>query len=221
MLEQRRGIDGVLHLQLEEAQRSERRVRGDSDALLLGILDQTRLGKVGVVLNLEGSGTDTRIPEEVHEQLGAEVANTDAASELLIHQRLHRRPGLLDGGVAEFDLAALRVPSRGVADSRVDVLQRNGEVHDVQVEVIDAPVSQLLAADGLDTVALVETIPQLGNNEEFLALDDALLDGAGDTLAAFDFVAVVWTAILDRSWKTSQQKVVTYRMRRQRDDILP
>ena len=204
VLEQRRGIDSILHFQLKEAQRSERRVRSDSDALLLGILDQTGLGKIGVVFNLEGSGTDARIPEEVHEQLGAEVANADAARELLVDQRLHRCPGLLDGSVAEFDLAALRVPSRWVADSRVNVLQGNGKVHDVQVEVFDAPVSQLLAADGLDAVALVETVPQLGNNEEILALDDALLDGAGDTLATFNFVAVVWTTVLDCPRNPSQ-----------------
>jgi DNA-binding transcriptional LysR family regulator len=37
----------------------------------------------------------------------------------------------------------------------------------------------------------VEAVPQLGDNEEVLAPDNALLNGAGDSLSSFDFVAVV------------------------------
>jgi hypothetical protein len=37
----------------------------------------------------------------------------------------------------------------------------------------------------------VEAVPQLGNNEEILALDNSLLNGAGDSLASLDFVAIV------------------------------
>jgi hypothetical protein len=64
-------------------------------------------------------------------------------------------------------------------------------VHDVQIEVVDTPVGELLSGDGLDLVGFVEAVPELGDDEELLALDDALLNGAGYTLAGFDFVAVV------------------------------
>jgi hypothetical protein len=64
-------------------------------------------------------------------------------------------------------------------------------VHDVQIEVVDTPVGELLSGDGLDFVGFVEAVPELGDDEELLALDDALLNGAGYTLAGFDFVAVV------------------------------
>lgn len=65
-------------------------------------------------------------------------------------------------------------------------------MHDVQIEVVDAPVGELLAGDGLDLVGFVEAVPELGDDEELLALDDTLLNGAGYTLAGFDFVAVVY-----------------------------
>jgi hypothetical protein len=68
-------------------------------------------------------------------------------------------------------------------------------VHDVQVEVVDTQIGQLLASDGLDLLAVVEAVPQLGDEEEVLALDDALLDGTSDTLADLDLIAVVWKGI--------------------------
>jgi hypothetical protein len=36
-------------------------------------------------------------------------------------------------------------------------------VHDVQVEVVNAPVRQLPLADGLDSLAIVEGVPQLAD----------------------------------------------------------
>jgi hypothetical protein len=68
-------------------------------------------------------------------------------------------------------------------------------VHDVQVEVVDTQIGQLLAGDGLDLLAVVEAVPQLGDEEEVLALDDTLLDGTSDTLADLDLIAVVWKGI--------------------------
>lgn len=70
-------------------------------------------------------------------------------------------------------------------------------MHNVQVEVVDAPVSELLAANGLDAVAIVEAVPELGDDEELFALDETVFNGAGDALAGFDFVAIVWFACLD------------------------
>jgi hypothetical protein len=64
-------------------------------------------------------------------------------------------------------------------------------VHDVQVEVVNTPVGELLAADRSHTIAVVEAVPQLGDDEELLALDNSLLDSAGNTLASFDLVTVV------------------------------
>lgn len=64
-------------------------------------------------------------------------------------------------------------------------------MHDVQVEVVDSPIGELLAADGLNLLAVVEGVPELGDEEEVFALDDAFLDGSSDSFAGFLLVAVV------------------------------
>lgn len=191
MLEQDRGLLRILHLQLEEALRTEGGISGHSNALLLGIFNESRLRQVRVVLDLEGSRADARIAQQVHDQLDTEVADANAAGEALVDQRLHGRPCLLDRGIAEFQLFTVAGPAWRVSDGGVDIFQGNGEVDEVQVEVVDTPVRKLLAADGLDLVALVEGVPQLGNDEEILALHNAFLDGTGNTLASLNLIAVV------------------------------
>ena len=65
-------------------------------------------------------------------------------------------------------------------------------MHDVQVEVVDAPVCELLLGDRLDLVGVVEGVPELRDDEEIFALYETFLDGAGNTLAALGFVAIIW-----------------------------
>jgi len=69
-------------------------------------------------------------------------------------------------------------------------------VHDVQVEIVDSPVCKLLSADGLDGMGVVEGVPELGDEEEIGALYEAFFYGAGDALAGFGFIAVVWGWVL-------------------------
>lgn len=65
-------------------------------------------------------------------------------------------------------------------------------MHDEEVEVVDSPVCKLLLGDGLDAGAFVEGVPELGDEEEVFAFDEAVFDGAGYAFAGFFFVAVVW-----------------------------
>lgn len=115
MLEEQRSILSVLKVKLKEAQRTEGRVSSNSDAFLLGVVHQTGLGEVGVVFDLEGGGTDAGVAEQIHQQLGTEVADADAASQLLVNEGLHCAPGLVDGGVGELDLALGCGPAGRVA----------------------------------------------------------------------------------------------------------
>lgn len=62
---------------------------------------------------------------------------------------------------------------------------------EVEVKVVDAPVGELLFANGLDLFGVMEGVPELRDNEEFLSLYETLLDRTGNALARFDFVAVV------------------------------
>lgn len=42
---------------------------------------------------------------------------------------------------------------------------------DVEIKIINAPVGQLLSADWLYLLAVVERVPQLADEEELLTLD--------------------------------------------------
>ena len=97
----------------------------------------------------------------------------------------------MDGGIAGDDVLAVVGEAWRVAVRGVDVFEGDGEVHDVEVEVVNAPILQLLLADRCHTVMVVERVPQLGNKEEIRAFDDSVLDGPGDALAGFDLIAVV------------------------------
>lgn len=52
-------------------------------------------------------------------------------------------------------------------------------------------VFELLLANGLHTLFIVEGIPQLGDYEQLLALDESVLDGSCKALTGFFLVTVI------------------------------
>lgn len=162
--------------------------------MLLGELDQVRLDIVWVVLDLEGRGLDLGVCEEVEQKSARVVGNTNALGQTLCLDVFESPPCVLEASFAVDDLAVriVREPTGWVADLGSNILERNGEVDQVQVKVVNTPVLELLLDNGLDLLVVVEGLPKLGDNEELLALYKTLLDGAGNTLARLDFVAVVW-----------------------------
>lgn len=191
-LHQRLDLAGMLHVELLERGGAEGGVGSDGDTLVFGKTEKLVLDEVGVVLDLEGGRLDAGIAEQVIDELGLEVGDTDALGETGVNQLLHGGPGLLGGSLGGADLGlAVVVPAGGVADAGVDVLKGDGEVNQVEVEVVETPVGELLLDDGLNTVAIVESVPQLGDDEEVLTLDEAILDRTGNTLTALLLVAVV------------------------------
>lgn len=56
-------------------------------------------------------------------------------------------------------------------------------MNDVEVEVVDAPILELLFADGFDVLVVVEGIPEFGDEKEIFSLHYTFLDGACNTLA--------------------------------------
>jgi hypothetical protein len=193
VVHQRLRVRSSVHVGLDETSRTEGRVGGHVDALVLSHLDELNLLVVGVNLDLEGGGDDLGVAKEVEEKLGLEVGNTNALGQTLLDEALHGGPGLLSGGLGPLGLLAGGAPARRVADRGVDILEGDGEVDEEKIEVVDAPVSELAASNGLDLVTLVEGLPELGGDEEVLTLDEAVLDGASDTLTALLLVAVIYT----------------------------
>ncbi len=64
-------------------------------------------------------------------------------------------------------------------------------MHDVQVKVLQTPILQLLSDHRLDTLPVVEGVPELGNDEELFTLDETILDGSSDTLTGLDLISVI------------------------------
>jgi hypothetical protein len=64
-------------------------------------------------------------------------------------------------------------------------------VNQVKVNVSQTPGLVLRLSHSLGMLALVVVVPQLGRDEDVLALDEALGDGALDALACLLFVLVV------------------------------
>lgn len=171
--------------------RNIRRVGGDGNTLLLAESEELLLDEVGVVLNLKSGGADAAVTEEIHQQSTLEVGNTNALGEALVNDGLEALPGLLDGGLGLLDGTVGHVPAGGVRDGRVDVFESDGEVDEEEIEVLKAPPFELLADNGLDVLLVVEGVPELGDDEELLTLDETLINGALHTLAALLLITVV------------------------------
>lgn len=155
-------------------------------------VDQRLLSKVWVVLDLEGGGQNTSVAEKVEDQSSVVVADTNALGKALVNELLHGLPCVGKSSLAGGDvLATLVLPAGRVADGGVDVLQGNWEVDNEEVKVVDAPVLELLVADRLDALLVVEGVPELGDDEKLLTLDKTVLDGAGNTLTALLLIAVI------------------------------
>ena len=161
------------------------------DAERLGEVHERLLGKVWVVLDLESLWESLGVASEVHDGLTVVVGDTNALGQTLLVELLHGLPGSGKRGLGLSDLAVLVVPAWWVADRWVNVLQGDWEVDNVEVKVVDTPVLELLLADWLDALVVVERVPKLGDNEQLLTLDNSLLDGAGDTLTRLLLVTIV------------------------------
>lgn len=66
---------------------------------------------------------------------------------------------------------------------------------EVEVEVLEPPVGQTLAARGLDVLSSVVRVPKLGDDEQVLAFDKALGDGTRDAGTTLLLVGVVGRAV--------------------------
>jgi hypothetical protein len=81
-----------------------------------------------VVLDLESSGIDAGIVQEIENGDAVEVRDADGAAETDIDETFHCGPGLLNGGVGLNGVRSFNAgvePARWVAHWWIDVLQGN------------------------------------------------------------------------------------------------
>ena len=131
------------HVELDVGQRAERREGGDRDVLLAAEAQEI-LGQVGVGLDLQHGGRDARVVHQVAKERDGVVADADLPHELARDERLHRVPGLLERHVrlAHDGRVALRIvhPLGRVARLERHVGERDREVHEVEIEVVETEV---------------------------------------------------------------------------------
>lgn len=69
-----------------------------------------------------------------------------------------RSPGLL----TKINLSVVGCPTRGIFVCGIDVFKRDGEMDEIQVKVVQAPVGKLLLCECIDLGMGVSTILALG-----------------------------------------------------------
>ncbi|CRK36460.1 hypothetical protein BN1708_007059 [Verticillium longisporum] len=153
---ERRHGGGARVAELEERLRAKGRVGRDGDARLARRGHELRLREVGVVLDLQDGGRDARVGQQVAEQLGVKVGHADRAQRpgadaRRVDEGLEGAPRVGEGHAGarvQPRLGGVGVPRGEARDGRVDPLRRDGEVDEVEVEVVEAPGAELLNGGG-------------------------------------------------------------------------
>jgi hypothetical protein len=162
---------------------AEGRVLGDVNTLLAAPLDEVGLEETGVALDLVGGGGDTGAVDEGLEVLLGVVGDTDSAGLLLVELG-HGLPCVDDRDAVEhLDVAVLE--GEQVLVDIAGLVESDGEVDEVQVEVLEAELSKAVIKGGSDVLGSVLRVPELGGDEDVLALDalaESSLEGVGNLL---------------------------------------
>ena len=163
---------------------AEGRVLGDVDALLAAPLDEVGLEQAGVALDLVGGGGDTGGVDQSLEVLLGVVGDTDGAGLLLVELG-HGGPGVDDGDAVEHLNITVVGEREQVLVDITCLVESDGEVDEVQVEVVEAELSKAVVKGGSDVLGSVLRVPELGGDEDVLTLDalaESSLEGVGNLL---------------------------------------
>jgi hypothetical protein len=162
---------------------AEGRVLGDVNTLLAAPLDEFGLEEAGVTLDLVGSGGDTSGVNQGLEVLLGVVGDTDGAGLLLV--KLGHGSPCVDNGNAVEHLDIIALEREQVLVDIACLVESDGEVDEVQVEVLEAELSKAVVKGGSDVLGSVLRVPELGGDEDVLtlnALAESSLEGVGNLL---------------------------------------
>ena len=162
---------------------AEGRVLSDVNTLLTHPLDEVGLEEARVALDLVGSGGDTSSVDQSLEVLLGVVGDTDSAGLLLVELG-HGLP-CVDNRDRVKHLDVIALEREEVLVNILLLVESNGEVDKVQVEVVEAELSEAVVESRGNIVGLVLRVPELGCDEEVLTLDalaESLLEGLSNLL---------------------------------------
>ena len=170
--------------------RAEGRVGGRDDLVLEAELDELGVGHEGVDLDLVDGGLDAGELEELLQALDGPVGNTDGPCLAGIDKILHGPPCWL-GVLGELLLDDVLAIGADLGHVVLVLLGGDGPVDEEEVDVVNLELVERVLQAPLDVLGLVQVVPDLGADEDVLALDVlVVLEELGKRLADLILVLV-------------------------------
>ena len=178
---------------------SKVRVSHHLGAGLLDVSQESVLYTEGVQLNLEDSGLDGAILEDFGEGLEDEVGYSNISCEAGFLAFFH---GLVGHLVSDTFLddhfvfsCGIVSPCRGVSDLGGDVLEGDGEVDDVHINVVKLEVAQGFLEGFHNSIGVMVGLPKLGDDEKIFSLDGSSIKNALNSFSNFLLVSVIGSSV--------------------------
>ena len=138
---------------------------------------------------------DSAVGKDVTQHADWEVRNTDIFDFASIVEGFHCLPGLMNWyGIFIHTFAPvvdILWPCWWVNLVKWDIFQRDWEMDEVEVEVTTLQVSQGSLEADWNMLLSVASVPQLGSDEEFLSLNNSIIERLLDSITNFLFVTVM------------------------------
>ncbi len=152
-----------------------------------------------MTLDLEHRRFDPRIAHQVMHQTGRVVAHADPLHEAFIDQRFHRCPCLMQrhGCFMHTRLGSLRImhPFGRIAFLDRHELQRDGEVDQIEIELLQLQVFERFAACHLDMFGRVKGVPEFRSDPQVITRHQPFADRKRQPFAGLRFIGVIGGAV--------------------------
>jgi len=182
------------HFHLNVAQATEVRETNNVEiSILLSISEELLLSIEGVQLDLQHGRLNLSVLQDIVDLAGVDVAAADVSRHLVVNERLHCVPGVLVASlIVENHRVVIGVhPLRRILALNSHELLGNGEVNQVQIEVLKLQICEGLLAGHFNLISSVEGVPQLADDEKIFSINETFSDGAFDTFTDFLLITVV------------------------------
>lgn len=118
------------------------------------------------VFTLEDSGLDVGIGQEIQNELDIKVGDTNVLGLARLGNLFHLAPAILHGRAFKLNLGGTigLIPAWWISGFQSNVLQRNREMDEIKIDIIETHVLELLFESRAHIVLVVIGVPELGGN---------------------------------------------------------
>lgn len=140
---------------------SQRRVARQGDVVLLAEGCQSLLVERRRALHLVSDGFDLAVGQNSCQLLAVEVGYSDAAHQAQFYQLFHGFVRIQIVHIAQLEHIVLILWQQGVV---IYIFVAHWHMHQIQIDVVQAKIAQLLAANTLNALRIVKNVPKLLKN---------------------------------------------------------